>query len=391
MTCAGVYVHIPFCQSKCAYCDFVSFAGLESLGASYVDALCREIAQRASAWASARFDTLFIGGGTPTVLPPEQIVRILSSCFANLNLAQDSEVTSEANPGTVSLSDLHALRTAGVNRLSLGVQSLCDKELQLLGRIHTADQAVDAYRMARQAGFDNINLDLIYGLPEQPVKRWLETLERTLELYPEHLSLYALTIEAGTPLAERIACGDLPKPDNDQVADMYELSETLLQQAGYVHYEISNWARDAGARPESCVPTFACRHNLKYWRNQPYLGVGAAAHSYDGQFRIANTPDPQDYIARIAAGQETIVQRETVDRACCMGETMMLGLRLIGGVRWDEFAERFGVSLRSVYGQEIDELITEGLLEADARGVRLTPRGRLLGNLAFAAFLRADD
>lgn len=391
MTCAGVYVHIPFCQSKCAYCDFVSFAGLESLGASYVAAVCQEIAQRANAWASARFDTLFIGGGTPTVLPPAQIIRMLSSCFGNLDFVQTPEVTLEANPGTVSLSDLCALREAGVNRLSLGVQSLRDEELRLLGRIHSADQAIAAYRLARQAGFDNVNLDLIYGLPDQSIESWRETLEHALELGAEHLALYALIIEPGTPLAERIASGALPKPDDNCVADMYELSETLLQQAGYVHYEISNWARDTGLRFDPCVPAFACRHNLKYWRNQPYLGIGAAAHSYDGQFRTANTPGPQDYIARVTAGQETIVQREAINHTCCMGETMMLGLRLLEGVRWDEFAERFGVSLHTVYEQEINELAAQGLLETDARGIRLTPRGRLLGNVAFAAFLKTDD
>jgi len=232
---AGLYLHIPFCQAKCNYCDFVSYAGLEHLHADYVHALIGEIALRANAWAGARFETVFIGGGTPTVLPPSKVALLLAACRRSLKISEDAEATIEANPGTVDYDDLIALRAAGINRISLGVQSLDDKELALLGRIHDAQEALNAYHLARRAGFDNINLDLIFGLPSQTVERWRETLKGALALRPEHLSLYALTVEESTPLALSIARGALPEPDDDLAADMYELAEEMLEELGAPH------------------------------------------------------------------------------------------------------------------------------------------------------------
>lgn len=385
----GLYIHIPFCRAKCAYCDFVSYPGLDHLHAAYVQAIQREIALRAPAWTKGRFDTLYIGGGTPTLLKAGQIHALIESCRTILGLKEDAEITVEGNPGTVDLAKLQALREAGVNRLSLGVQSLDDGELQLLGRIHSASEAIEAYRLAREAGFANINLDLIFGLPGQRLSRWRETLGKAIALSPEHFSLYALTLEPGTPLAEQVTSGRIPTPSDDTAATMYELAETMLDEGGYEHYEISNWARHTeDALEADGLPALACKHNLKYWCNERYLGLGAGAHSYDGQRRYANIPDPREYIARVTTGEAALAEAEETDRARAMGETMMLGLRLSAGVTWESFARRFGVGLREVYGQEIQALCAQGLLEADEKGIRLTPRGRLLGNRVFAAFLR---
>ena len=387
MAMAGLYVHIPFCLAKCAYCDFVSFAGLEPLYGAYVEALSLEIALVAPRWAGFSFDTLFIGGGTPTVLPTASLEAIMAACREGLHFAEDAEITVEANPGTVTPANLSALRKAGVTRLSLGVQSLRDPDLALLGRLHDRKTALEAFYWAREAGFENINLDFIFGLPGQTVSQWQKVLEEALRLRPEHLSLYALTLEEGTPLEARIRRGDLPVPNEEASAAMYELAESLLEGAGYAHYEISNWARRSPKDPPHGPPTLACRHNLKYWRNEPYLGLGAAAHSYDGAARYANVSDPAAYIARMRQGQEAVAEREAPTLAQKMGETMMLGLRLIEGISHQDFEVRFGVRLDAVYGREIGELAQEGLLEVDERGIRLTPRGRLLGNRVFAAFL----
>ena len=385
---AGIYIHVPFCKRKCAYCDFASYTDLEFLFSTYTEAICAEIEREASSWEMVCFDTVFIGGGTPTLFPAPMIVTLINHCRRYLTVTPNAEITIEANPGTISPADLRTLRLAGINRLSLGVQSLHDDELRLLGRIHTAQEALEAFRLAREAGFPNINLDLIYGLPSQTLGRWRETLENVIALRPEHLSLYALTLEEGTPLIERVEAGELPAPDDDLAADMYEAAEALLAHAGYTHYEISNWARRSTQDREGEIPALACQHNLKYWRNERYLGLGAAAYSFDGWRRYANSRDPAGYVARITSRQAGKTESEELTSEGRMGETMMLGLRLMVGVSWDEFAQRYGIGLAEVYGREIDELVDAGLLQRDDRGVRLTPRGRLLGNQVFAAFLR---
>ena len=313
---------------------------------------------------------------------------MLRACQRHLGLPQTAEISVEANPGTVSPADLAILRCAGYNRISLGVQSFRDDELRLLGRIHTAGDAIQAYQWARRAGFANVNLDLIYGLPRQSPSQWRDSLERALDLLPEHLSLYALSVEEGTPLEACVARGTLPAPDDAAAADMYVLAEELLDGAGYAHYEISNWARRGPGDLSPQMPVLACRHNLKYWRNLPYLGLGSAAHSYDGRCRRGNVTSPLEYVERLEAGLDPTAEVECPDDGQRMDETMMLGLRLTEGVSHDAFAERFGVALGVVYGAQIAEAVDDGLLEADDRGIRLTARGRLLGNRVFAAFLR---
>ncbi len=395
----ALYVHIPFCKARCAYCDFNTYAGLSPLFAPYVRALVREVRM----WGERLADggppvsvrTLYVGGGTPSLLPPPLLAQVLDACREAFRLLPDAEVSLEANPETVERENLTALRALGVNRLSLGLQSTHADELRLLGRRHTFEDAVRAVRAARQAGFDNLNLDLIYGLPGQTVARWQRSLERVLALEPEHLSAYSLTVEEGTPLYDRVAAGRLPPPDPDQAAEMYELAEGMLAEAGYVHYEISNWARlprppleGPALSPVREPSPFVCRHNLVYWRNEPYLGVGAGAHSSLEGRRWHNVLAPAHYIACLEAGELPIAQVEELSPEMAMAETMILGLRLlVEGVSCEEFRRRFGRHPLEQYGEAIEGLVRVGLLTVDGDRIRLTARGRLLGNEVFIRFL----
>ncbi|MBI2866145.1 MAG: radical SAM family heme chaperone HemW, partial [Chloroflexi bacterium] len=342
----GLYLHIPFCRSKCAYCDFNSYPGMEGLIDSYVAALAREM----ELWGDQDLTvaTLYLGGGTPSLLSPRQLGRLLEAAGRHLGLVPGAEVSLEANPGTVGQAWLVAARRLGVARLSLGVQSFRDAELRLLGRIHSAAEAKESFDLARQAGFANINLDLIYGLPGQTIGCWQATLEAALRLEPDHLSLYCLTLEQGTPLARRVAEQEVPAPDPDLAADMYRLAEEMLAQAGYSHYEISNWARPGGE----------CRHNLVYWRNGPYLGLGAGGHSSWQGYRFYNIAYPATYIRQVAGlcpssgGTEDVVRSrsplaglEAVSAPLERAETVILGLRLASGLSLRDFSQRFGVEL----------------------------------------------
>lgn len=359
---------------------------------AYVDALCQEIAWAGNSSPERLIvHTIFFGGGTPTLLSPEQVNRILDTCRTNFAIPQDVEISMEANPGTVSFDSLSSYREAGVNRLSLGMQSAHPVDLRLLERIHDTYDVIRAVSWARQAGFDNLSLDLIFGLPFQSLERWQQTLETALGLQPEHLSLYALTVEHGTPFQAWARRGLVPLPDDDLAADMYEYASNRLAQAGYRQYEISNWAHERNGE------FLACRHNLQYWRNLPYLGLGAGAHGYHSGYRTINVAAISAYIERcrimpaepFPVGPATI-QAEPIDRWTEIQETMMTGLRLtVEGVPEAAFITRFGVSLADVFSAEIDRLIHQELLEwADnPRALRLTARGRLLGNAVFRQFV----
>lgn len=375
----ALYIHIPFCAVRCHYCDFNTYAGLEKYFEPYADAVREEIRQAAGEYGRLPIQTIFIGGGTPTVLPPGQLGGILAACREHFAVAPDAEITSEANPGTVDQAHFTALRALGVNRLSMGVQSFDEAELKWLGRIHSAGEAEQAFDAARAAGFTNINLDFIFGLPGQAPGAWARTLERAVGLGPEHLSLYSLTVEAGTPLADSVRRGRVPAPDDDLAADLYLASQDLLAAHGYAQYEISNWAKDASHQ---------CRHNLVYWRDEAYLGFGAGAHSYARDRRWWNVRPVPQYIQRINAGKPAVSGQETVGRRLEMGETMMLGLRLVlEGVGESGFRARFGVSLDEAFGEELAALTARGLIERLPARVRLTAEGRLLGNRVFAEFL----
>jgi oxygen-independent coproporphyrinogen-3 oxidase len=374
-----LYIHIPFCAVRCHYCDFNTYAGLEKYFEPYSDAVREEIRQAAGEYGRLPIQTIFIGGGTPTVLTPGQLGGILAACREHFAVAPDAEITSEANPGTVDQVHFRALRALGVNRLSMGVQSFDETELKWLGRIHTAGEAEEAFDAARAAGFTNINLDFIFGLPGQDPATWMQTLQRAVGLGPEHLSLYSLTVEAGTPLADSVRRGRVPAPEDDLAADLYLASQELLADHGYAQYEISNWANDASRR---------CRHNLVYWRDEAYLGFGAGAHSYARDQRWWNVRPVPQYIQRINGGKPAVSGQETVGRRLEMGEMMMLGLRLVlEGVSEAGFQARFGASLDETFGEEMAALTARCLIERLPGRVRLTAEGRLLGNRVFVEFL----
>jgi len=354
----------------------------------YVDALQKEMQLYAKAAGQFNIKTIYFGGGTPSLLPQEAVARLLESGARLFHTSPEMEVTLEANPGTVKLSFLSHLRRIGVNRLSLGVQSFSDTELQLLGRIHSAAEGREAYRAARQAGFQNINLDLLYALPRQTIKEWQNSLAAALRLAPDHLSLYPLTPEPGTPLSDDIAAGLLPPPDADLAADIYLLASDRLAREGYIHYEISNWA----------LPGRECQHNLTYWKNGPYLGFGAGAHSHLGGYRWANILSPTEYVASLGRAKTSQAQQpglptpttatiEPVDRDLEIADSVILGLRLEEGIDFTSFAHRFGIEFPALYRQQIEELTGVGLITIDGQGIRLTARGRLLGNEAFLHFL----
>jgi oxygen-independent coproporphyrinogen III oxidase len=391
----ALYLHIPFCAVRCHYCDFNTYAGLDGLFERYAAALIREIRAAGAARGRPTARTIFIGGGTPTVLPSDLLAQILAACREAFDITSDAEITSEANPGTVDQERFSALRAMGVNRLSMGVQSFDDEELRWLGRIHGAAEAETAFTAARSAGFTNINLDFIFGLPDQRPETWAHTLTRAVELGPEHLSLYSLIVEHGTPLADQVRRGLISEPDDDLAADMYEAASESLAPAGYAQYEISNWTKDEGPKTEegeaSFVlrpPSFVCHHNLIYWRREPYLGFGAGAHSFEPERRWWHVRPVPEYIRRVESGVSPEAGSEIIGRQTAMGEAMMLGLRLTEeGMPDARFAAQFGETLEGVFGHQIARLANRGLLERLSDRVRLTAQGRLLGNQVFAAFL----
>jgi oxygen-independent coproporphyrinogen III oxidase len=390
----SIYLHIPFCRHRCSYCDFNTYAGMADLIPAYSQALCREIQLLAeSAKETLPVKTLFFGGGTPSLIPLVGLEQILSCLRQSFDLLPDAEVTLEANPGTVSLPYLTGLIRLGVNRLSLGMQSAIPGELRLLEREHEFSEVVQAVAWARRAGFENLNLDLIFGLPFQTLLTWQETLEQAIALQPDHFSIYALTLEHGTPMQSQVEQNLLPAPDPDLAADMYEYADELLEQAGFLQYEISNWAR-----PNRNGEVMTCRHNLQYWRNLPYLGFGAGAHGYAGSVRTANVLSPSVYIQRILEGEAQIFPRTPataeaiqIDRSTEIAETMMMGLRLVQeGVSDSTFKERFGQSLEEVFSEAIKRLRKLGLLEwagGNEDILRISPQGRLLGNQVFVEFI----
>lgn len=388
----SVYIHIPFCLQRCNYCDFVTYAGQERWMEPYTAALCREMEMTAAAIGEpVDVHTIFLGGGTPSFLSGEDLHRILATVQSSYSVRSDAEISLEANPGTLTADGLCELRRMGFNRISLGVQSSDEDELRMLGRIHTHEQTVEAVSLARAAGFDNLSLDLIYGLPGQSLADWQTVVQRTLELHPEHLSLYSLTIEEGTPLFEIVSSGQLPVPDPDTAADQLEWSCDYLTGQGYNHYEVSNWARVDGRRD------LRARHNLQYWLNDPYLGFGAGAHGYFQNRRYLHPTGLAAYVQSIqeAGARPDLLAWHTslpeVDDLERMQDEMMLGLRLLDkGIVDDEFRLKFSRSPLDVFGREIADLIHAGLLEENpgpVGGWRLTRRGLLLGNQVFMQFV----
>jgi oxygen-independent coproporphyrinogen-3 oxidase len=381
----AIYVHIPFCARHCAYCDFNVTVEREQspLVLETVDAICRDIERAAleddsgEPLHSRPVTTVFFGGGTPTFLTGAQLTRILATIRERFALDPDAEISSEANPGSSDAEKFAQMRAAGFNRLSVGVQAFDDRLLAALDRTHTAGEAERALRAAREAGFDNLNLDLMFALPQQTTTLWEQTLGRALALGTEHLSLYALTLEPGTRFERLHAGGKLDLPGEDAELEMYERSIEILTGAGYEHYEVSNFAR----------PGFRSRHNHVYWRNEEYLGMGPGAVSYLNGRRWKRERLPARYNRKVAEGADLAVESECLDADGTLGETMMLGLRLRDGLPLQRLRDRFGVDPLVRYAAEIDRLAARGLLTREGDALRLTHRGLLLANDALSEFL----
>ena len=367
MTQAGLYIHIPFCRSRCSYCDFATGLYQTEIAERYVRALVEEIG--ASTVTGARVDTIYFGGGTPSLLDPSQLDRILTVVLNRFNMDAASEITLEINPGSITPEKLRDFRVLGINRASFGAQTFDDRELAKLGRSHTADDARRTFADLRTAGFDNISFDLIAGLPGQTLAGWERNVAEALALQPEHLSFYLLEVHSGTPLAQHIERGLQPVPDEDLAAVMYESMLERAVTAGYEHYEISNL----------CRPGFQSRHNTKYWTGEPYFGFGCSAHSYDGESRRwSNHRDVLKYVELVEHGSSPIIEEQNLTDSEVRAEALFLGLRLMRGVSLNLFAE---------HTMELERFREAGLVEQNEETVRLTRHGALLSNEVFSAFV----
>ncbi len=362
----GLYIHIPFCRSKCPYCDFASVTDL-SLQPDFVEALLIEI--RLTAAAMPAVDTVYIGGGTPSTLPTQSLQRIMSAVRAAYRLLPDPEVTLEVNPGTVSAGSLKAYRGMGVNRLNIGIQSFQPENLEMLGRVHTAEQATDAISAARQAGFDNLGVDLMYALPRQNLDMWGKDLQQAAGHGVEHLSCYTLTFEAGTRIEKDRRAGRIQPPAETLVADMIMMAVEQLSDAGYHRYEVSNFARSADLRS---------RHNQKYWSLAPYRGLGPSAHSWASPERYWNKKDLPAYIADLRSGRLPVDDREQLDRSQMITEAVYLGLRTAAGIDGAWFAERFEESFERLFGDLVRRFESEGIMRSAGGRFALTDYGMLL-------------
>ena len=404
-----LYLHIPFCERKCAYCDFLSAPADLPVRISYIKKLQEEIAYYGAQYGEYQVSSIFFGGGTPTILEGYQLAAILETVKEHFNITTDAEITVECNPGTLTAGKAEKLVQAGFNRLSMGLQSADDRELHLLGRIHNFAQFLESYDLARKAGFQNINVDLMSALPGQTLKSWQDTLQKVTALRPEHISAYSLIIEEGTPFYERFAEDERSRaegghsrllPEEDVERQMYELTETFLHTKGYERYEISNYAK----------PGYECRHNCGYWTRKDYLGLGLGASSLVEHQRFQNTSELKTYLEQEYSSQcegqheriaETIqlqeetgltqtghhIHIETLDKKSEMEEFMFLGLRLMAGISRQQFEDTFRVTLESVYGEVLRKLKGEQLIEEVAGYVRLTEHGIDVSNYVLAEFL----
>ena len=375
---AGVYIHIPFCRSRCSYCDFATGIYQSDVAERYVNSVAREIRSWDELDKPEDVDTVYFGGGTPSLLSPAQLERIIEAVHLRFNVQPDAEVTMEMNPGTVTPEVLRDFRHVGIKRASFGAQTFDDRELARLGRSHTAADTRQTFRYLRESGFDNISFDLIAGLPGQTIAAWNRNLDETLRLRPEHLSFYLLEVHEGTPLADHIRRGRQPRPDDDLAARMYELMLDRAGEAGYEHYEISNL----------CLPGFASLHNSKYWTGAPYYGFGCSAHSYDGKFRRwSNQRDVTGYTKFAEAGRSPIVESLTLTKDEARAEAVFLGLRMMRGISAEHYHELFGADLREQHGDDLTRFREAGLIEFDGDLIKLTRSGALLSNEVFAAFV----
>ena len=371
----GLYIHIPFCVKKCNYCDFLSAPSSKQVQIAYMDTLQKEIEEKAIAYKDWCVDTIFIGGGTPTSVPYETIVKMMDTVWAEFCLDKDCEITIECNPGTVTGEALKAYRAAGINRLSIGLQSADDELLKELGRIHTYEQFLETYTWAREAGFENVNVDVMSGLPGQSIEQYEDTLKKLVELHVEHISAYSLIIEEGTPFFKQYEEDQLDLPDEETERDMYYRTKTMLDEAGFSRYEISNYAKKG----------YECRHNVRYWRREDYLGLGLGASSCMENVRFKNTDWLDEYVLESKYMDKCDVQELSSQE--CMEEFMFLGLRLKRGVSIAEFVRRFGRTPDEVYPGIIEKFHNEKLLLCKNGRIFLSKKGTDVANYVMAEFI----
>ena len=369
----SLYIHIPFCVRKCLYCDFPSFSGMDGMFEDYVRRLCREMGEAAPSFQGIGVKSVFFGGGTPSILPPALMGRIMDKIMSAYDVNSDAEISMEANPGTLDAAKLREYKSMYFNRLSMGLQAWQDRLLERLGRIHSVGEFEDNFLQARDAGFKNINVDLMFSLPGQTMDDWQETLEKVIRLDPEHISAYSLIIEEGTPFFDMYEKGQITETDENTDRRMYYLAKEMLSDKGFRQYEISNFAKEG----------FECRHNITYWRTEEYRGFGLGAHSYVNGTRFHNSADMKEYMA---GGGRLDMEKLTPEEM--QEEFMFMGLRMNEGISREEFLKRFKTDITSVYGQEIVELISEGLLTENNGRISLTDRGIDVSNQVFEKFIR---
>jgi len=383
----SIYIHIPFCSVRCSYCAFNTYTDLEHLIPAYVEALCKELEYAAIHNPHRSVHTLYVGGGTPSLVSPKHFRLIFQTVKRLFPLDANAEISLESNPNDLSLGYLSELRHIGFNRLSIGMQSASPKVLRLFDRRHDVQMAADALASARQDGFDNVNLDVIFGSPDESLADWQATLEVLMKLAPEHISMYGLELKGGTALKLQVDSGAVPPPDEDLFADMYEYASACLTLHGYEQYEISNW----------CRPQGECRHNLQYWRNLPYLGIGAGAHGFAGGYRYAVITSPQRYMAALHDVTESdfvfpltpaVARSNRVSAADELDETIMMGLRLTReGIQRAKFKRRFGQDFVEMFPEPIAKCQSVGLLKVMDDRVRLSEAGRLMSNAVIREFV----
>ncbi|SCN21762.1 Oxygen-independent coproporphyrinogen-III oxidase 1 [Clostridium sp. N3C] len=369
----GLYIHIPFCKSKCMYCDFCSFSGKENMMIDYTHALCKEILL---AGKGKNIETVFIGGGTPTYLCLEAW-ELIGNCLKELNISDKAEFTVECNPGTIDIDKLKMLKKLGVNRISIGLQAWQDNLLKSIGRIHTRDEFIDCFNMVRSQGIDNINVDIMFGLPDQRLSDLKETVEELSKLNPEHISCYSLIVEENTPFGKLYEKGRLKLPDEDLEREMYDEAVKLLEQKGYKQYEISNFSKDG----------FQCKHNIKYWKTEEYVACGLAAHGYVDGIRYRNEENIKKYIRTVNELGLSVVESYKNTKEDDIEEFMFMGLRMLEGVSEDEFYNRFGLSLWDLYGEVITKFIKINYLEYKDRHISINPKALGISNSIMCEFI----
>jgi len=373
----GLYLHIPYCLHKCGYCDFNSHPENQEESVRYVEALLSELKFYSTTLKKYSVLTVFMGGGTPTILPHLQLKRILQTVRQNFNLTLDCEITIEANPATIKLETLQEIRSAGYNRISIGVQSFDEKELQLLERAHNEEEIHSTVHQARAANFKNLSMDLMFALPDQTIEKWQSHLKQAIAKNPDHLSTYNLTIEPATAFFKLHEKGKLCLPQEDIQLEMYKITIQALEDAGYTQYEISNFSK----------PSMESQHNINYWNNGEYLGVGAGASSYLNGERFKNVNLPSIYIRKIKAKSNAIDSRERLEPLKAMGETLMLGLRLLKGISIDVFENRFQVSFQKVYGKTVESLLNQELITFNQNRIALSRKGLFLADSVILKFM----